>query len=94
MSEPERSNEQIANSALANPEVPKIYTNGFVLGLSAADAFVVLQSGPSVVAVIQMSYPIVKTLAVQLTTLLTDYEAKTGQKVGTVGEITDKLAGH
>ena len=77
--------------ALANPAVPRIYTNSFAGGVSTADMFVVLLSTGVPVAVLQMSYTVAKTMAQELTRMVNELEKSMGQPILTIPEIQEKL---
>jgi hypothetical protein len=85
----------IIKQAVATPEVPKIYTNGFGVGLSNADIIIVFQRfGPNPVAVVNLSYTLAKTLAQRLGTLVAEFEnAIGGQEILTTDRI-DKAVEH
>lgn len=81
------ANQQIVASIMGNPSIAKIYTNGFITGVSAADMFVVLQSAAIPVAVIQMSYNTAKTLALELTRMVERIEVEINQSIPTMHDI-------
>lgn len=67
--------------ALARDDVPKIYANGFGVGLSNADVFVVFQKfGPKPVAVLNLSYTLAKTLAQRLGQVVSEFERAVGDQ--------------
>lgn len=78
--------------ALTDPSVPKIYANGFALGMTNADAQVVLQLFGRPVAVVNLSYTLTKTLLEKLSQLVKQWEAKTGKEIQTTDAI-DKAFG-
>lgn len=78
-SEPVRALE----AALADPAMTRLYANGFTLGITNADAYLVLQLMGKPVATVSMSYTLAKTLSERLGKLVADWEAKTGQKLAT-----------
>lgn len=84
------ADERIARAAIADPSVSKIYTNGFVVGVSHSDVFVVLQSSVTSVAVLQMSYSLAKSLAATLGQSIRDFEAAIGQEIFTIQQIREK----
>ncbi len=73
--------------AIEDPEVQKLYANGFGLGMTNADTFIVLQAYGRPVAVVTMSFTLAKTLAQKLNALVTDWEQKTGQTLQTTEAI-------
>ena len=83
---------QKAIAALGDPEVQKIYTNGFYNGVTLSDMFVVLQNTGAPVAVIQMSFNTAKTLAAKLSEMISSFESKSGTAVLTMGEVRGFIA--
>jgi hypothetical protein len=65
----------------------KFYANGFTLGMTNADAFIVLQFAGQPIALVNFSYTLAKTLSEKLVRLVADWEAKTGQKLATTETI-------
>ena len=67
--------------ALQREDVPKIYANGFSVGLSNADVIVILQRfGQNPVAVVNLSYTLAKTLAQRLGRLVSEFERVNGEQ--------------
>lgn len=68
MNQEDKSKQQIdvLNQALDNPNVPKIYINGFLIGTSNADVTVLAQQNARPTAVLNMSFEIAKTLVTKL----------------------------
>ena len=64
--------------ALIDLSIPKIYANGFSIGLTNADAQLVLKLFGKPIAVLSFSYTLAKTLSEKLSKLVTDWETKTG----------------
>jgi len=73
--------------AIRDAGVPKLYANGFTLGLTNADTHIVLQLFGRPVAVLSLSYTLAKTLSEKLEKLVTEWEAKTGQQLATTDTI-------
>lgn len=73
--------------ALGNPIVPKIYANGFALGLTNADVQIVLKLFGRPIAVLSLSYTLAKTMAEQFSGLVKHWETKTGQTLQTTQTI-------
>jgi len=63
--------------------LPQTYANGFMLGLTNADAFIVLQTFGKPTTVLSMSFTLAKTLSLKLAELVNDWETKTGEKIQT-----------
>jgi hypothetical protein len=73
--------------ALANPAVPKIYANGFTLGLTNADVQIVFKLFGRPILVLSLSYTLAKTMAEQFSDLVEHWEKQTGQKLQTTQTI-------
>ena len=73
--------------AMADPSTARLYANGFTLGLTNADAYIVLQQFGRPIAVVNMSYTLLKTLSEKLQTMVADWEAKTGETLQTTDSI-------
>src|SRR4051794_11382152 len=82
--QPEPSHEALPQ---VGPSVPRIYANGFGLGLTNADANLVLQQNGQPIALVFLSYTLAKTLSLRLGRLVAEWETRTGQQLMT----TDKL---
>ena len=80
-------------SVLNNPEVQKLYVNRTVVGNSASDMFVIVQSLGVSPTVIQMSFNTAKTLAMDILGMISQIENQTGQKILTVREIQETITG-
>ncbi len=79
--------------AVSNADVPKIYTNGFGVGLSNADIVIILQRFGNPVAVLNLSYTLAKTLAQKLGGVVADFESKiAGQEILTTDRIDAALS--
>jgi hypothetical protein len=74
-------------TALLDPSIPKIYSNGFSLGLTNADAQLVLMLFGRPIAVLSFSYTLTKTLSEKLAKLVNDWEKKTGHVIETTDSI-------
>lgn len=80
----------LINTALGG-EAARIYANGFTLGMTNADVFVVLQQFGRPIAVVNVSYTLAKTLSQKLRDLVDDWEKKTGQTLQTTDSIDTKF---
>ena len=74
-----------------DPDVPKIYFNGFLSAMGAGDVAVTLKRGETPVAVLNMSYTVAKTLAEKLRELIGNLETITDHNVMTTDETTAKM---
>src|ERR1700733_11388574 len=79
-----------AEKALTDPAIPKIYANGFSLGLTNADTQLVLMLFGKPIAVLSLSYTLAKTMADRLSGLVKTWEEKTGNTLQTTDSI-DKV---
>lgn len=82
--------EELADTVRASPDIVRLYANGFALGLTNADAHIVLQMFGRPIAVLNLSYTLAKTLSEKLQVLVNEWETKTGKEIVTTGEI-DRL---
>lgn len=79
-------------SALVEPSIPKVYANGFSLGLTNADTQLVLKLFGRPILVLSISYTLAKTLSEKLKLLVEQWESKTGHPLQTTESI-DKCFG-
>jgi hypothetical protein len=77
----------LLTKALNDPNVPKIYANGFVQGASLSDMFVMFQRSGAPTAVLNMPLTTAKTLAEKLTGAIADIESKLGQPIPTMDQM-------
>lgn len=77
--------EQLALEAFA--QAPALYANGFINGLGATDAYLILQTNGRPTAVVNMSLPVAKTLAASLAEMIATYERESGASVPTLGDL-------
>lgn len=90
MAETTKSAEATIKKAVESVDVPKIYTNGFSIGLSNADIFIVFQRfGPNPVAVVNLSYTLAKTLAQRLGQVVSEFERAIDQTILTTDRIDE-----
>ncbi len=78
---------------LRDPSVTKLYVNGLTLGISLSDVFMIVNSGPVPVAVIQMSLTTAKTMMVSLVETIRNFEEQTGQPLLTMQDINERCFG-
>lgn len=67
----------LLQTALDNPNVPKIYLNGFQIGSTNADVIILAQQNGRPNAVLNMSFEIAKTLVKKLGDVVEQVEEKT-----------------
>jgi hypothetical protein len=73
--------------ALLDNSVPKIYANGFSLGMTNADAQLILMLFGRPIAVLSFSYTFAKTLSEKLKVLVKNWEDKTNAPLQTTDMI-------
>lgn len=78
---------QAAQQALLNPNLPRIYANGFTLGFTAADVTVFLQINHVPLAAVDMAFPTVKALVKSLSGMIEAYEKVVGTPIHTAEEL-------
>lgn len=78
--------QKIAEAAMNNPDVQRIYISGFITGVSRSDIFLVLQAGITV-GLLHMSYTTAKTLGNSLLEAVGIVERGTGQTILTIQEM-------
>jgi hypothetical protein len=72
---------------LANPNFPKFYMNGFVVGNGNSDGFVLIQTNSLPTAVINLSFTTMKTLAKSLNDIVENIEKKTNKEIATTSDL-------
>ena len=77
--------------ALASPDVPKYYANGFANGLGIGDIVITFSNNFSPVAVLNLSYTMAKSLSIRLAELIKSLEESTGNTIMTTDEIQKAL---
>jgi len=81
----------LLNQGLASSDVPKIYTNGFTIGLTNADVNIVLQRAGQPVAMLFMSYTLAKTLREHLDFVVNKLEGIAGQEILTTKKMDEAI---
>jgi hypothetical protein len=91
---PEQAQAQaLMQFALSNPSIPKIYANACQGFLNAHDVSLLCSVNTVPTGLLQVSYPMAKSLAVLLTELTSKYEDLTGMKIPTTTELDAILKG-
>ena len=75
--------------ALRDPAVHRLYANGFTIGMTNADMHVVLQLFGRLVAVVNLSYTLAKTLSIKLAGVVAEWEKRTGRELATTDAIDE-----
>ncbi|RYE12274.1 MAG: hypothetical protein EOP45_23140 [Sphingobacteriaceae bacterium] len=78
-------------SLIKDSSVIKLYANNFQAGASIVDSHLIVKLGNQPVCMVHMSLSIMKTLIMQMSQTIKDYEEKTGITVNTVFELQEKL---
>jgi len=79
--------QKIAQEAFEN--APSLYVNGFVNGMGATDAYLILQTNGQTSLVVNLSLSLAKTLGQSLLDQVERYEKQTGQTIFTMQEIAN-----
>ncbi len=77
--------------AIESEAIPKFYVNGFVNAYHLADIIVIFKRNGRNEIALNMSYTTAKSFAEKLTTLINDFEKKTGHEIMTIDVIKDKI---
>lgn len=81
------------DAALSDPELPKLYCNGFIVSVGTGDVFFVLKLNETPVAILNVSYTVAKTLAQKLSSAIANLEDRTGNSIMTTDDVTTKMLG-
>jgi hypothetical protein len=75
-------------SGILDPSsMPKIYINGFSVGMSLSDIYILTEIAGSPSAMLLMSFTTAKTLAQHLMRAVSDFESMTGQSLLTMEDV-------
>lgn len=77
--------------AVENPELPRLYFNGFSTTLSTGDVLIVLKQNDRPVAILNASYTVTKTLAQKLSGVIAKLEDITSNSIMTTDDIEDAI---
>lgn len=86
----EKQDEQRLSQAISNPDVPKLYFNGFTVAIGSGDIVLMLQRNGEPLAVLNASYTVAKTLGAKLGGSIAVLESSTGNNIMTVDDIVAK----
>ena len=86
------SPDEEALRSATSQSIPNIYANGFQIGLSNSDAFIVFQRQGQPTAVLNISYTLAKTLHTKLSTVVTEFEALTKRNMLTTDDVDAAFA--
>lgn len=82
-------NEQV-QTAMASPAVPKIYANGYIIGQTVSDSFILLQQNGHPISILNLSFTAAKSLSIGLKNMIEQLESDTGQSIMTTDLIKSK----
>jgi len=93
MDQEEQAKKQLEslNQALDNPNIPKIYVNGFFIGTTNADITLITQQNGRPVAALNMSFEIAKTLVKKLGSVVQDLEKSIGTEFLTTDDFDEAV---
>ena len=91
MAEVNQELEKKFKEALANPEIQRIYANGFVSATGVGDITILLQNSGKPITILNLSYTVAKTLAIRLGALISQLEDSTGNTIMTTDDINKSL---
>ncbi|HEV7348222.1 hypothetical protein [Telluribacter sp.] len=89
-SKPEK--EKISNlvaESFKNPDILKLYINGFINGHSQADMYILLMQNGAPHSVLNMSFTTAKSLHESLGALISGFEAKTNHTIMVMQDIAN-----
>ena len=84
----------ILKIARSDPSIPRIYANGFTVGLTNADVAIVLQLSGQPVALLNISFTLAKTLAQKVGGVVSTFEEAIQQPLVTTDEVSKALNKH
>ena len=86
--------EQMVNirQAMASPDIPHIYFNGFINAVGSSDVTVLLQNNGNFNATLNMSFTMAKSLSRKLKLIIDDLEKNSGNPIMDTDEVAAALA--
>jgi hypothetical protein len=90
MRESNSSDEKLDKDSDSQP-IPKLYINGFGVGISYSDIYIMAQTAGEPTAFIMLSFTTAKTLAQELGKVVAEFEEKTNQDLLTMADIQKAL---
>jgi hypothetical protein len=85
------TSQEILQTAINDPAIPKIYANGFISGVGNADSTLIFQLNGNPVMVLNLSYTTAKTLALKIGQMIKDIESGSGNTIMVTDEIIAAL---
>lgn len=92
MAEDSQNLEKKLDEALKDPQVQRIYANGFINALGVGDVVIVLQNSKKPIAVLNLSYTVAKTLSLKLGALISQLEDSTHNTIMTTDDIEKSMS--
>lgn len=83
---------RVIEAAFQDAAVPKLYANGFHLGQSPSDVFIVPLLGGKPLAIQYISFATAKTLMLNLQSMIRKLEKQTKQRVLSTDDIQQRMA--
>lgn len=80
------------DEALNDPQVQRIYANGFINAMGIGDIVILLQNSKKPIAVLNLSYTVAKTLSIKLGASILQLEKSTGNTIMTTEDIDKSLS--
>ena len=77
---------EIVDAAVKDPDIPKLYANGFVMGVGKGDIMITFQRNAQVIAVLNLSFTVAKTLALKLGGVINEAEDKAQTQILTTDD--------
>ena len=71
--------------------VPECYANAFIIGMSTGDVQIVCQRGSRPVMALNMSFTVAKSLASNLSQLVSELEKKSGREFLTTDDVANLM---
>jgi hypothetical protein len=84
---PTKNVQELIEEANKNPDLPKIYANGFSAAMGPSDVTLLLQRSGQSVGILNMSFTTTKTLISKLNGLILFLEDKSKQPIMTIDDI-------
>jgi hypothetical protein len=83
---------QQIQAALQNPNLARVYTNGFAIGLTASDISLVLNINAHPQVVVDMTWAVAKQMSKEIGEAVSAYESATGVPIRTNKEMVEPMA--
>jgi hypothetical protein len=93
MPDESKRSESSIEEIVSNPELTKIYANGFSTAIGNGDCTVVLMQNGHPVGLLNLSYTVAKTLSISLGDAISKVEELTGNSIMTTWDIEESISG-